>query len=162
MAHSHQAPPAHTGTSTFRQILPHLIIMPSVALVLSGVMSWATVGFGPDFLMRWARGFGISLVVLPLALACLGPLDALVERTMPKAHWIARRLVVSLLATCVIETVLAVAVTTINNPLNDSFAHAWWLAFSNAFPAGIVIGLVMCFYVKPKLDQARSLVRLQD
>jgi hypothetical protein len=138
---------------TFRQILPHLILLPSVALVLSGVMSWAMVGFGADFLPRWGRGFATSLLVLPLVLACLGALESLVDRAMPKTNWIARKLVVSLLTACAIETVLALAVTAINHPLDATFVHAWWISFSRALPAGVMIGLFMCFYMKPKMDQ---------
>lgn len=141
------------ASKTLQQVLPHLILLPTVALVLSGVMSWAAVGFGADFPQRWGRGFLTSLVVLPLVLACLGTLESLVDRGMASMHWIARKLVVALLTACVIETVLALAVTAINHPLDRTFAHAWWIAFSGALPAGVMIGLFMCFYLKPKMDQ---------
>lgn len=63
---------------------------------------------------------------------------------------------VSLLSACAIETVLALAVTAINNPFDATFAPAWWAAFRSAFPAGLAISLFMRFYMKPKMDLASA------
>ncbi len=55
-----------------------------------------------------------------------------------------------------IESVLALAVTLISNPLDSTFVPAWWLAFSRSLPAGVLIGLFMTFYMKPKMDRLRE------
>ena len=82
-----------------RQVLPHVLLLPSVALILSAVMTWANVGFGDGFLARWGRSFITSLVVLPMILICLGALERLVNRMFAPLHWVWRKLVAALLTT---------------------------------------------------------------
>lgn len=118
-------------------------------------MTWAGVGFGDEFFPRWGRSFLTSLVVLPLILMCLGALEQLVNRTFAPLHWVWRKLVVALLTAFAIESVLALGVTLINTHSDAGFGAAWWLAFSRSLPAGLLIGLVMTFYIKPKLDRMR-------
>ena len=139
-----------------RQILPHLLILPSVALILSAVMTWANVGLGDEFFSRWGRSFLTSLVVLPLILASLGALERIVDRVFSPLRWVIRKLMVALLTAFAIESVLALVVTLINNPWDSSFGPSWWMAFSRSLPAGVLIGLFMTFYLKPKLDRMRG------
>lgn len=138
-----------------RKMLPGLLILPTVALILSGIMTWANVGFGDAFLPRWGKSFVTSLLVLPMILMCLGALERLVNRLFGNMHWIGRKLMVAMLTACAIETVLALATTMLNNPWDHSFSGVWWMAFSRSLPAGVVIGLFMTFYMKPKLDRMR-------
>lgn len=138
------------------QVLPHLLLLPSVALILSAVMTWANVGFGDEFLGRWGRSFITSLVVLPLILASLGALEKLVDRSLASMHWVMRKIVLALLTALAIESVLALVVTLINSPWDSTFGLSWWVAFSRSLPAGVLIGLFMVFYMKPKLDQMRQ------
>lgn len=64
-----------------------------------------------------------------------------------------RKVAVSLLTAFAIESVLALAATAINAPWDQRFAGYWWLAFSRSLPAGVVVGLFMAFYLKPRLDR---------
>jgi hypothetical protein len=144
---------------SLRAILPDLVLLPSVALVLSFIMTWAQVGFVPEFLARWGRGFLTTLVVLPFVLVCVAALEKQVGKVIGGMHWVARRLVVSAITACVIETIIAFAVTAIGHPFDASFAGNWWLAFSRSLPAGLVIGLFMCFYMKPRMDRMRKAAR---
>ena len=137
-------------------VLPHVLMLSSVALVLSAIMTWANVGFGEEFLSRWGRSFVSSLVVLPMVLVCIGALEKLVDAIFPSMHRIGRMLAVSLLTACAIESVLALAATAINNPWDHTFGHFWWVAFSRSLPVGIVIGLFMGFYMKPKMDRMNA------
>ncbi len=146
------APPSALAR-TLRKILPPLIIMPSVAFILSAFMTWANVGLGDAYLSTWGRSFLSSLVILPLVLASLGPLERLVSRRFPALHPFARKFVVSLLTAFAIESVLALAVSVINSPWDSGFGRYWWLAFSRSLPVGMLIGLLMAFYVKPRLDR---------
>jgi hypothetical protein len=153
MKNPRPAAPPSAFVRTLRKILPPLILMPSVAFILSAFMTWANVGFGEAYLSTWGRSFLSSLVILPLVLASLGPLERLVNRLFPALHPFARKLVVSLLTAFAIESVLALAVTTINSPWDSSMGRYWWMAFSRSLPVGVLIGLFMAFYVKPKLDR---------
>ncbi|MBT9475328.1 DUF2798 domain-containing protein [Polaromonas sp.] len=146
-------------SSVMRKILPHVLLLPSVALLLSAVMTWANVGFGDEFLPRWGRSFITSLVVLPLILVSLGALERIVDRTLTSRHWVGRKLVVAMLTALAIESVLALVVTLINNPMDSSFGPAWWMAFSRSLPAGVLIGLFMTFYMKPKMDRMAQAAR---
>ena len=142
-----------------RAILPDLVLLPSIALVLSFIMTWATLGFAPEFLARWGRSFLTTLVVLPFVLVCLGVLEKQVDKVIGGMNWVARKLIVSAIAACVIETIIAFAVTAVGHPFDASFAGNWWLAFSRSLPAGLVIGLFMCFYMKPRMDRMRKAAR---
>ena len=119
-------------------------------------MTWANVGFGELFFAQWGRSFITSLVVLPMILVSLGALDRLVDATLVNLHWVGRKLVTSLPTAVVIESVLALAITAINTPWGSTFGHAWWIAFSRSMPVGVLIGLFMGFYMKPKMDRMRQ------
>jgi hypothetical protein len=153
-------PPATCAPApkSFAVILPHLLVLPTIALVLSALMSWAHVGFGDAFLGRWGRGFVTSLIVLPVILASLGVLEAAVTKVTGALPRLLRKVLVALVAACVIECVLALVVTLVNVPMAD-FGASWWLAFTRSLPAGIVIGLFMTFYMKPKLDRMSQAAR---
>ena len=70
-------------------------------------------------------------------------------------HSLGRKVLASLIIACVIETVLAVGVTAISHPFDAQFAQAWWLAFSRSLPAGVLVGLFMTFFLKPRMDRMR-------
>jgi len=142
-----------------RALPPELVLLPSIALILSCIMTWATIGFTPEFLARWGRGFITTLVVLPFVLVCVGALDKQAEKSMGGWHWILRKLVVAAITAVIIETVIALAITAVGHPLDASFAGSWWLAFSRSLPVGMLIGLFMSFYMKPRLDKMRQAAR---
>lgn len=137
------------------QIPPALILLPTVALLLSAVMTWANVGFGELFLARWARGFVTCLVLLPMVLTLLGILEKRVELLFATLSKFARTLLVSILAALMIESILALGLTLMSGSGSASFAHLWWMAFSRSLPVGVLIGLFMGFYMKPRLDRLR-------
>jgi hypothetical protein len=144
-------------TNGLRNILPHLLILPTVALMLSAVMTWANVGFGDLFFARWVRSFFTSLVILPLILASLGAVDKSIQSRLPSLHRTARTLLVSLLTAFVMESVLAMAITVMNNPWDATLTFAWWTAFSRSIPVGLLIALFMGFYMKPKMDKMKKI-----
>lgn len=139
-----------------RSLHPAVIILPSVALILSCVMTWATVGFGPEFMARWVRSFVTTLVVLPFVLASLGFLEKQVDKVIGGLPVVTKKLITAAVTACLIETVIAFAITAVGHPFDASFAGNWWLAFSRSLPAGIAIGLFMCFYMKPKMDEMHA------
>jgi hypothetical protein len=147
------APAAPSG---LRRFLPDLIILPTIALGLSAIMAWATVGGGPAFWGRWGSGFLTSLVFLPLILAFVGALDKVLNACIGGLPVLLRKLVLAVVAACFIESALALAVTAITGSAGTSFGQAWWLAFSRSLPAGFAISLLMVFYLKPRLERMRA------
>jgi hypothetical protein len=147
------APAAPSG---LRRFLPDLVILPTIALLLSAIMTWANVGFGPQYLARWGASFLTSLVFLPVILVFVGVLDKVLGVAVAALPWLARKLVVAAVTACFIESTLALAVTAINGTAGNSFGQAWWLAFSRSLPAGFVISLFFVFYMKPKMERMRA------
>ena len=143
-------------THPVRKLFPAILILPTVALLLSAFMTWANAVPGADFLPIWARNFVTSLVVLPLILVGIGRLDRLATERLPRMSPFGRKLLVSLLTACVIESVLALVIALINSPWDATLARFWWQAFSRSLPVGLVIGLFMGFYMKPKMDQMNA------
>ncbi len=141
---------------SLRQVLPDLLLLPTVALMLSAVMTWANVGFGELFLARWARGFVTCLLVLHMVLVLLGVLEKRVEMLFATLSKFGRTLVVSLLTAVMIESILALALTLISGSGSSEFARLWWMAFSRSLPVGVLIGLFMGFYMKPRMDRMRK------
>lgn len=140
----------------FKKHLPGLLILPAVALLLSAFMTWANVGLGGAFLATWARNFVVSLAMLPLILVGIGGLERVAQALFPTLRTFWRKLMVSLVTACVIESVLALVISAINSPWDATFSHFWWRAFSRSIPVGLVIGLFMGFYMKPKLEQLKA------
>ncbi|WP_163020499.1 DUF2798 domain-containing protein [Pseudomonas viridiflava] len=140
---------------SIRAILPPLVLLPSIALLLSFVMTWATLGIGPDFMTRWGRSFLSTLIVLPFVLAFLGLLEKAVDKVVGDIGEIAKKLIASMVTACFIETIIACAVTAVSHPFDSAFAGNWWLVFSRSLPVGLLISLFMCFYMKPKIDRMR-------
>jgi len=143
-------------TPSFKKLFPGILILPTVALLLSAFMTWANVGLGDAFLATWARNFGASILVLPLILVGIGGLERVAQALFPTMRTFWRKLMVSLITACVIESVLALVISAISSPWDTSFGHFWWMAFSRSIPIGLVIGLFMGFYMKPKIDQMRA------
>ncbi len=137
-------------------ILPGLMLLASVALILSFLMSWATVGFNPELLTSWGRSFLTTLLVLPVVLVCLDALEKQMDKVIGTWNWVVRKLVLAAIAACLIETVIAFAVTAVGHPFDATFAGNWWLALSRSLPAGVVISLFMSFYMKPRMDRMRK------
>jgi hypothetical protein len=143
-------------TPAFKKLFPTILILPTVALLLSAFMTWANAGLTPAFPAIWARNFVASLVMLPLILVGIGHLDRVAVVLLPRLRVFWRKLLVSLLTACVIESVLALVISLINSPWDASFSQFWWRAFSRSLPVGVVIGLFMGFYMKPKIDQMKA------
>lgn len=144
------------STSVFRKIPPPVFILPTVALLLSAFMTWANAQAGAPFLATWARNFATSLVFLPLILLGLVQVEKLLTVLAPKlqGNWL--KLAVSLLGAVLIESLLAAVIAVMNNPLDATWPAFWWRAVSRSLPVGMLIGLFMGFYMKPKMDQMKQ------
>lgn len=144
------------STSVFRKIPPPVFILPTVALLLSAFMTWANAQAGEPFLATWARNFATSLVFLPLILLGLVQVEKLLTVLAPElqGNWL--KLAVSLLGAVLIESLLAAVIVVLNNPLDATWPAFWWRAVSRSLPVGLLIGLFMGFYMKPKMDQIKQ------
>ncbi len=142
-------PPA----SKLRRLWPVLLIMPTIGLLLSGFITWTNVGFSPDFLHRWMRGFLSALPVMVLSFVLIGALDRVVQRIFAGLPQVLRKTILAFVTACMMEFLLASAVTFSNVGWSSSFPAAWLAAFLKSLPLGLCIGLLMGFVVKPRIDR---------
>lgn len=132
---------------------PVLVIMPSIGLLLSGLITWLNVGFTDDFTTRWMRGFLSALPVMVLALTFMAVLDRWVQRAFAHHGLVMRKIILALMTACMMELLMASAVTLSNRGLAAGFVAAWVAAFAKSLPLGVCISLVMGFVIKPRIDR---------
>lgn len=135
----------------WRRLLPLFTVMPAIALVLSGVITWINLGWVDGFTARWLGAFATALPVLPLGLITLMALERVLGprlRTLPR---VAAGVVLALCTASVMETLMAGVVTLSNQGLRPDFAAQWATAFWRSLPVGVCIGLLMTFVIKPRM-----------
>lgn len=135
----------------WRRLLPLFTVMPTIALILSGVITWINLGWVDGFAARWMFAFLTALPVLPLGLITLLTLERVL---LPRLRLLPKLMAGVVLALCtatVMETLMASAVTLSNHGLGPDFASQWAVAFWRSLPVGVLIGLLMTFVVKPRM-----------
>jgi hypothetical protein len=139
--------------SPLRRLLPALVILPTIGLLLSGFITWVNVGFSADFVHHWMRGFLSALPVMALSFVLMGGLDRGVQRLFAGQPLVLRKIILAFVTACMMEFLLATAVTFSNVGWSSSFPAAWLAAFLKSLPLGMCIGLLMGFVVKPRIDR---------
>lgn len=142
--------------TALKKLFPGILILPAVALLLSAFMTWANAQADTPFLAAWARNFATSVVFLPVILMGMTQIEKLLALIAPKLRGNMLKLVVSLLGALFIEGLLAAAIALISNPLDASWFGFWWRAFSRSLPIGLLVGLFMGFYMKPKIEEMKA------
>jgi hypothetical protein len=135
----------------WRRLVPLFTIMPTICLILSGVITWLNLGWVDGFVGRWMRAFATALPVMPLGLLTLVVLERVLGPRLSVWPRVAVQVVLALCAAVVMELLMASAVTLSNQGLSAAFASQWATAFLRSLPAGVVISLVMAFLIKPRL-----------
>jgi FtsH-binding integral membrane protein len=136
-----------------RAIVPPLLILPTIGLLLSGVITWINVGFDANFTAQWMRGFVSALPVMLVAFAFMAVLDRKVQQVFAGQSALARKLILAGCTACMMELLLASAVTLSNRGLAAGFVSAWGAAFLKSLPVGLCVSLFMGFVIKPRLDR---------
>jgi hypothetical protein len=125
--------------------------MPTIALILSGVITWLNLGWVDGFVGRWMMAFGIALPVLPLGLLTLVTLERLLGPRLSVWPRVPGQVALALCAAVIMEFLMASAVTLSNQGLTAAFPGQWSSAFLRSLPVGVVISLLMGFLIKPRL-----------
>ena len=136
---------------TWRRLLPLFTVMPFIALILSGVITWINLGWVDGFVARWLLAFLTALPVLPLGLITLMTLERVLRPRLRFLPNVMAGVVLALCTATIMETLMASAVTLSNHGLGPDFAAQWATAFWRSLPVGVVIGLLMTFVIKPRL-----------
>jgi hypothetical protein len=148
---------AHAPTTVpvprWRRAVPLVTILPTIGLILSGLITWINVGPVDDFGARWMRAFFTALPVMPLGLLVMLAVSRLIGARLAAWHQIAGKVVLALCTACVMELLMASVVTLSNHGLTSAFGTQWVAAFVKSLPVGVLIGLLMAFLIKPRLDR---------
>lgn len=136
-----------------RAILPPLLILPTIGLLLSGVITWINIGFAADFQTRWMHGFLSALPAMVVAFAFMAVLDRAVQRAFARQSAVVRKLLLAACTALMMECLLATAVTLSNRGMAPGFAAAWISALLKSLPVGLCVSLLMGFVIKPHLDR---------
>ncbi|MGS5085434.1 DUF2798 domain-containing protein [Hydrogenophaga sp. A37] len=149
------ATPAPSPAAGFRwrRLVPLVTVMPAIALILSGVITWINLGGVDDFFSRWMLAFATALPVMPLGLLTLVVLDRVLGPRLSAWPRVLATVVLALCTALLMELLMATAVTLSNQGLSAAFPAQWATAYWRSLPAGVVIGLVMGFLIKPRLNR---------
>ncbi len=120
---------------------------------LSGLMTWLNLGWVDGFFWRWLTGFVSALTLLALGFVLIGRYDKLVQRHLQHAPRLLRTLVLAALMALTMECFMSLVVTWRNLGWGGGFAAAWLSTFWRSLPAGLAIGLLMGFVVRPWLQR---------
>lgn len=135
----------------WRRLLPLFTVMPVIAFILSGVITWINLGWVDGFFSRWLLAFLSALPVLPLGLITLMTLERVLRPRLLSLPNVLAGVVLALCTATFMEALMASAVTLSNHGLGPDFASQWTAAFWRSLPVGLGIGLLMTFVIKPRL-----------
>ncbi len=135
----------------WRRLLPLVTVMPAIALVLSGLITWLNLGGGAGFFARWMQAFVTALPVMPLGMLTLMGLDRVLGPRLATWPRVPATVLLAVCTAVVMELLLSCVVTLSNHGLGAAFPGQWATAFVRSLPAGFAIGLLMGFVIKPRL-----------
>ncbi len=135
----------------WRRLLPLVTVMPAIALVLSGLITWLNLGGGAGFFPRWMQAFATALPVMPLGMLTLLGLDRWLGPRLATWPRVPATVLLAVCTAVVMELLLSCVVTLSNHGLGGAFFTQWATAFVRSLPAGFAIGLLMGFVIKPRL-----------
>jgi hypothetical protein len=144
-------PPVPATLPRWRRLLPLFTVMPAIALVLSGVITWINLGWVDGFVGRWLKAFATALPVLPLGLITLMALERVLGPRLRSLPRVVAGVVLALCTASVMETLMAGVVTLSNQGVQPDFLAQWAAAFWRSLPVGVLVGLLMTFVIKPRM-----------
>ncbi|SJL84543.1 DUF2798 domain-containing protein [Vibrio palustris] len=130
-----------------------------IVATISFFMTYLNHGMTQDFWMEWAKALCVSLcVILPIVGFMLQNIGQFVAKRFIGFSLLTQKLVQCLLIALSIESILSL-IATITTAQSDSvfmFLQIWLMTLLKALPLGYVIGMMMVFVVKPRMQKALS------
>lgn len=141
----------------FQALYPVFLISITIALCITGLVTWLQTGTGGDFVQRWLKAAAMAVVVmLPLGSLVMVQVGRIVSRWWGHHSELRQRIVFALLMGLSMEALATGMATGANLGLSVEALAQWAHAYVRALPLGLCIGLFMAFVVRPWL-QARML-----
>lgn len=150
--------PPKARSGIFRILRNTIVVLAVFTLIggpISGITTYANLGFTPTFMSDWRSSFFKSLLVmLPAAFLLMLIVDKFIKRLFLTLSPFSQNIINGLIFGTLMQGVVT-AVTTANNVGFTSvaaFVPAWLQGFASALPLGIVISLLMTTVIKPRLE----------
>jgi hypothetical protein len=150
-----QAAGQHKQTPLIKKIGIVFSMMSVVAGTLTGIMTWANLGFSDAFMTSWGRSFVMALVVMmPVAGLLIALIGALVKRALSTLTAFQQNLITGLVASVIMQSLMAVitAFNAVGFSNWGTYLTAWSTAFVTAFPVGLALALILTTLIKPRLE----------
>ena len=143
-------------TPLIYKILVIAAMMTTMGGTLTGVITYANLGYTSTFYMDWLTSFLTTVVVMmPSGFIFMMLISKLVGWLLPKQGAKTQNFVVGIIMAIVMESVMAFTTAANNIGFADSgvFLSAWFSGFIVALPVGLTLAVVMSMTIKPKLEK---------
>lgn len=122
------------------------------AFLLSGAITLINKGYNDAFLGNWAKGFVLTFVLVPFVVQIIPHLKKALAKVFnqPEPGFLFKCFT-ALCVAIMMETLIAFALTLLQQGWNSEFFINWLRAAVMALPVGFLIGLTMVFWIEPKI-----------
>lgn len=143
-------------TPVIQKIVVVLSLMIIVGGTLTGIMTYANMGFTATFFSDWLTAFGFTAVIMmPAGILLTIVVGRLINAVIPNAAQSTHNIAVGIVMALSMESVMAA--TTAANNIGFSnptiFFDAWFTGYIVALPFGLLMALTMSLTIKPKLEK---------
>lgn len=136
------------------------ITLPAPIMIVGCISLFITFinhGLSDDFFSQWLRVLIISLVIiLPTAGLLIMKLSVWVQRAFPKLNPLYQKLILCALIAISLEAIMSLISTISMAHAHNAtqFISFWFITLLKSLPLGYVLGMMMVFIVKPKIQRA--------
>ena len=149
-------PPSDAKRPLYQKLMVIITMMLIVGGSLTGIMTFANVGYSETFFSDWGSSFAIATAVLmPSGFLLTTVMNKSVDFFLPNLGKHSRNITVGIFMAFFMESIMAASTTANTIRFGDIqvYASAWSQAFLTALPFGLVMAVAMSIFIKPKLEK---------
>ncbi|WP_165602646.1 DUF2798 domain-containing protein [Candidatus Terasakiella magnetica] len=138
----------------YKKVIVVLSVMATIAGTLTGIMTWANLGFSDAFLAKWGQSFGMAMtVMMPIAIVLIGIFSKIIARAFPNMRPLPQAIIVGVIASIVMQSIMALLTSfnAVGLEVWADYRAGVINAFITAFPYGLIMALIMTTIIKPRL-----------
>lgn len=140
-------------------MFPVILVIISVAWVLTFVLTFLKIWFNQDFLGTWIKSFvPTAFVIAPIWIISTFILDKLVNYLFKKQNKLLKKIILAILMWCVIEFFVSL-ITMISTQNFENFFINWMILYFKSLPMWFVMWVFMSFVFKPWMNKRVSRVK---
>lgn len=130
-------------------------IMIGVAMALTAVMTWVTIGFSETFLVAWMTSLAkVVIMLLPFSLLLTRTLGRTLVLLLPNMAPVPRSILLGLMMAIVVHALMALITTATITGFHDmELLHGLWAnAAVMTFPICLMLVLLMLVFLRPRME----------